>query len=71
MIDTGKTLTAEQIAAVRAKLNTPVLFLSGGMPMGGSETVQQMVHRFALASGLPEIPGYYGANLETGIIYSS
>ena len=71
MKDTGKKLTAEQIAAVKANVDRPVMYLSGGARMGGDETPQQQVHRFALASGLPEIAGYYGADLRDGTIYES
>lgn len=69
MIDTGKKLSAEQIQAVKDNMARPVMYLSGGARMGGDETPQQQVHRFALDSGLPEIPGYYGADLRDGTIY--
>jgi hypothetical protein len=71
MRDTGKKLTAEQIEAVKANINRPVMFLSGGHRIGGDETPQQQVHRFALANGLPEITGYYGADLSDGTIYET
>ncbi len=69
MKDTGKKLTEEQIKEVKENLNRPVMFLSGGERMGGDETPQQQVHRFALSLGLPEVSGYYGADLNTGVIY--
>lgn len=69
MKDTGKKLTAEQIQIVKDKMNTPVMFLSGGVPIGGPESPQQLVHKFALAAGLPEISGYYGADLRDGTIF--
>lgn len=71
MQDTGKKLTLEQIEEVKKCMNRPVMYLSGGQPMFGGETPQQMVHRFALEQGLPEIPGYYGASLKDGTIYST
>jgi len=67
--DTGKKLSKEQIESIKANMNRPVMFLSGGRRMGGDETPQQEVHRYALAAGLPEITGYYGADLRTGKIY--
>lgn len=70
MRDTGKKLTAEQIQAVKDNLNRPVMYITGGQRMGGDETPQQQVHKFALATGLPEIAGFYGADLKTGIIYN-
>jgi hypothetical protein len=70
MRDTGKKLTSEQIEAVKANQNRPVMFLTGGHRIGGDETPQQQVHRFALAAGLPEVSGYYGADLKDGTIYS-
>lgn len=70
MKDTGVKLTPEQIEEVKANMNRPVMYLSGGQRMGGDETPQQMVHRFALANGLPEVSGYYGANLATGQIFT-
>lgn len=69
MKDTGKKLTYEQIQIVKDKLNTPVMYLSGGEPIGGRETPQQLVHKFARGAGLPEISGYYGADLRDGTIY--
>lgn len=71
MIDTGKKLTSEQIEAVKTNQAQPVMYLSGGERMGGDETPQQQVHRFALELGLPEIPGFYGADLRDGTIYRS
>ncbi len=71
MIDTGKKLTVEEIQSVKNNLNRPVMYISGGIRIGGDETPQQQVHRFALAKGLPEITGFYGASLEDGRIYSS
>lgn len=69
MKDTGKTLAPEQIQAVKDNINRPVMYITGGARMGGDETPQQQVHRFALESGLPEIEGYYGADLRDGKIY--
>jgi hypothetical protein len=69
LIDTGKKLTAEQAEHVRENIKRPVLYMSGGHRIGGDETPQQMVHRFALANGLPDFPGYYGADLRNGTIY--
>lgn len=65
MIDTGKKLTEEQIQSVKATLNTPLIAIHTGMP----ESPQEQVHRYALAAGLPEISGHYGADLRTGTIY--
>lgn len=70
MRDTGKKLTPDQIEAVKANMARPVMFISGGQRIGGDETPQQQVHRFALELGLPEVSGYYGADLQTGTIYS-
>jgi len=30
------------------------------------ESPQQVAHKLALSHGLPEIPGYYGCDLQTG-----
>ena len=69
MNSTGKFLTAEEIAAVRATLGAPLLIaIHCGMPLYDSP--QQAVHKFALAKGLPEIDGYYGADLRTGEIFT-
>lgn len=67
MIDTGKKLTTEQITKVKEAMSAPLMYLSGGQRMYAS--AQETVHRFALENGLPEIPGYYGADLRTGTIY--
>ena len=61
---TGKFLTQEEIKSVTAALNTPYIIV-GGMP---PPSPQKLVHSMALAKGLPEIPGYYGADLSTGEI---
>lgn len=71
MKDTGKVLTPEQIEAVKAELHRPVLLMSGGHRIGGDDTPQTLVQRFALANGLPEIIGFYGADLATGKIYEA
>lgn len=64
MTDTGYKLTPEEIESVKSALNTPLIMLHLGMP----ESAQERVHRFALAKGLPEIKGYYGADLSDGRI---
>ncbi len=61
---TGIKLTTEQIEAVTKAQHTPLMKIGGQWP----ESPKERVHRFALANGLPEIPGYYGADLETGEI---
>lgn len=63
----GVTLTPEEIKSVKTALATPVIAPGGVWP----ESPQKMVHRMALAHGLPEIPGYYGADLKTGEILKS
>lgn len=70
MRDTGKKLTAEQIKAVKDNLARPVMYITGGQRIGGDETPQQQVHRYALENGLPEVPGFYGADLRDGTIYA-
>lgn len=40
MRDTGVKLTAEQIEQVKANMNRPVMYLSGGERMGGNESPQ-------------------------------
>lgn len=67
MTNTGKKLTADQINSIVAAIKTPMLALQ----CGPTESAQQMVHRFALSAGLPEIVGYYGADLNTGEIVRS
>lgn len=69
MEDTGKKLTPEQIQAVKENQARPVMYITGGHRIGGDEGPQEMVHRFALQNGLPEITGFYGADLSTGTIY--
>lgn len=70
MKDTGYKLTTDEIQAVKENVNRPVLYITGGHRIGGDETPQQQVHKFALAKGLPEVSGYYGADLSTGTIYA-
>lgn len=70
MKDTGKKLTPEEIEEVKSNMNRPVMYITGGHRIGGDETPQQQVHRLALAKGLPEVSGYYGADLRDGTIWS-
>jgi len=64
MTKTGKQLTREQIEEVKAAMRTPLVALNAGMP----QSPAKLVHQYALAHGLPEIRGYYGADLVTGEI---
>lgn len=61
---TGVFATPEEIERLSAAASQPVMFLSGGQPMG--EDVAVTCHLLALAHGLPEIPGRYGCDLKTG-----
>ena len=65
MTKTGKFLTAEQVEELKQPV--PYLVANGVEP----ESAQQKLHRYALQMGLPEIPGYYGADLKTGEILSA
>ena len=67
MKSTGKFLTADEIESVKRTMNTPLIAIHTGMP----QSPKQRVHAYALAKGLPEIPGYYGASLETGEIFEA
>lgn len=56
--------------AVQAR-NTPVIAFSSAMALSGQDCasmawdiVYKTTHKAALAHGLPEIPGYYGIDLE-------
>ncbi|MGA9860065.1 MAG: hypothetical protein WBQ18_19525 [Solirubrobacteraceae bacterium] len=69
---TGITMTEEERLECRGLTiqaqNTPVISVDGvtSWSQMAWQTARRAVHRYALAHGLPEIPGYYGANLETG-----
>lgn len=56
--------TAEEIDSIKSAAAAPVMYLSGGTPMGGDPL--KMAHSAALAHGLPEIPGHYGIDLKSG-----
>ena len=65
MIKTGVFATDEEKAELlrlsqRAR-GTPVMLI-GGMDISADawRQAQQTCHKYALAHGLPEIPGYYG-----------
>lgn len=60
----GKHATPEEVEAMKACLNSPVMYISGGIPMG--DNPQELAHKLALQHGLPEIPGFYGCDLRTG-----
>ena len=61
---TGKFATADQIEAMKACLNRPVMYISCGIPMG--DNPQELAHKFAIQAGLPEVTGFYGCDLTTG-----
>jgi len=64
MTRTGVYLTEDEISSVKEWMGMPLIAPGGVFP----ESPRQMVHRIALRKGLPEIPGYYGADLKTGEI---
>lgn len=64
---TGVHMTPEQIQSVKDHAKTPMIMLQCGPP----QTTLQFVHSLAIAAGLPEIEGYYGADLRTGEFVSS
>ena len=73
MIKTDKFATPEQIEELKGLLKTanemPVMKLSMASPdfsAGARERMFKQVHKYALETGLPEIEGYYGCDLETG-----
>lgn len=61
MTGTGVFLTDEEVVRVRSAASMPYIIVGGMAP----QSPQQVVHNIALAKGLPEITGYYGANLKT------
>jgi hypothetical protein len=71
-IPTGIILTdAERLECrelVARAQKTPVISFDGVTSWSQTawQEAHRAIHRYALAHGLPEIPGYYGANLETG-----
>ena len=67
MTSTGKTLTKAQIDSLKSAMNTPMLALQCGPTPSALELVQD----YARLAGLPEIPGYYGADLVTGDIVTA
>ena len=66
--------TADEIAYIKHCRGMPLIAFPNPAPPGPgvphaipiSETPIQVAHRAALAHGLPEIPGYYGIDLNTG-----
>jgi len=60
----GVFATPDQIRDIKACVNAPVMYLSGGKPM--FDDPLEAAHKAALAQGLPEIPGYYGIDLSNG-----
>lgn len=65
MKTTGQFLTTDEIESIKRTMKTPLIAIHTGMP----RSPQQRVHDYALAKGLPEIPGYYGASLKSGEIF--
>lgn len=61
--------SAQEIENIKAAASAPVMYLSGGQPMGGDPL--KMAHAAALSHGLPEIQGYYGIDLKSGEFVSA
>lgn len=64
---TNVFLSEDEVEAVKGQMGVPYLVFNGRPP----ESPRQMIHRFALRHGLPDVPGYYGADLATGEILVS
>lgn len=62
MTRTGVFATAAQIERIKGAMSAPLIMLHMGMPPSPLE----IAHVCALEAGLPEIPGYYGCDLENG-----
>ena len=62
MTRTGTFATQDQVAQMRAAMDTPYIIVGGVAP----RSPQEVAHSCALAAGLPEIQGYYGCDLATG-----
>ena len=82
MTRTGIKATEAEITELKDLLEsarrTPVMALSVDDGMAGRDfastarqNMLQRCHALALAHGLPEITGYYGADLETGEFVSA
>ena len=59
---TGKFLTDDQLDTLKLELSVGTITIGGVRAANPKETL----NRFALGLGLPDIPGNYGANLQTG-----
>lgn len=77
MVGTGVKANENEIEELKRLLlvarRTPVIALTSEQALSGRdlssqawERVKTRCHEVALAHGLPEIPGYYGCDLETG-----
>lgn len=62
MKGTGVHATTEEIESLKGLMGAPYLVFKGQEPRDPLKEA----HRLALAHGLPEIPGYYGCDLESG-----
>ena len=66
--------TTDEIKYIQSCANAPVIGMTNPEPPGPGvspvvpmfESPQVVAHRYALAHGLPEIPGYYGIDLKSG-----
>lgn len=73
MTRTGVMANAEEVAELKQlatyAAQTPVITPGMGVPDAASlawERCRKRTHEIALSHGLPEIPGYYGIDLENG-----
>jgi hypothetical protein len=58
---TGVLATPEEVAEMKFEYSLPLARIGGRWP-----EPEKMVHKFALAHGLPEIAGHYGCDFRDG-----
>lgn len=68
MTRTGKFASKEQIDSMRSAMSAPYILGSGGV---APRSAVELAHEYALASGLPEVPGFYGCDLTNGEFVSA
>ena len=76
MYRTNKFASEEEVEEIKTlhkkAITTPVMAFSTSHAMQGGfsgyawKGLQVRIHEIALSKGLPEIPGYYGIDLESG-----
>lgn len=69
-VKTGVFASKKEATAIKKMMkiaaNTPMICFDPMTAINPWDAVYKLIHKVALSHGLPEIPGYYGFNADSG-----